>query len=135
MNVSSETGELLATIISLAEYWEGKHFLTNGDDALQVGVLHFPKDSEVQAHTHKDKNVSHIKAMEVIMVTKGVMEASIYDTKGVKVISLFLFAGDVLIQMSGGHGFKFEKDTKILEVKCGPYQGKDGDKVMYDTSL
>lgn len=130
MNISAESGELLATIISLAEYQNGKHFLTEGDAALQVGVLFFAKDSEVQAHTHKDKNVSHIKAMEVIMVTKGMMEATIYDKQGAKITSLFLFTGDVLIQMAGGHGFKFEKDTKILEVKCGPYQGKDGDKVM-----
>ncbi len=122
--------ELLAIKVNLAEYQDGKNFLTDGDASLQVGVLNFSKDVEVKAHTHKDKDVSHIKAMEVIIVISGEMDATIYDRIGGKVTTLSMFPGDVLIQFSGGHGFTFSEKTKILEVKCGPYQGKDGDKVM-----
>jgi len=32
-------------------------------------------------------------------------------------------AGDVIVQITGGHGFEFTEDTVLLEVRQGPYQG------------
>ena len=37
-----------------------------------------------------------------------------------------LYKGDIIILFKGGHGFKFYKNTKIIEIKQGPYiEGKD----------
>jgi hypothetical protein len=40
-----------------------------------------------------------------------------------------LCAGDIVLLASGGHGFEVLEDTKIVEVKQGPYDGKSKDKV------
>jgi hypothetical protein len=38
--------------------------------------------------------------------------------------------GDTIFFVAGGHGFTMLEDSKIIEVKQGPYFGKDKDKLM-----
>jgi hypothetical protein len=35
-----------------------------------------------------------------------------------------------VIFLDGGHGFEVLEDTKLIEVKQGPYPGKDKDKEL-----
>ena len=59
-----------------------------------------------------------------------------FDTKNISFIlgnkgkdikkDRILYKGDIIILFKGGHGFKFYKKTKIIEIKQGPYvEGKD----------
>jgi len=34
--------------------------------------------------------------------------------------------------LSGGHGFEFLEDTKMIEIKQGPYAGRDNDKIILE---
>jgi hypothetical protein len=36
--------------------------------------------------------------------------------------------GDTILLIAGGHGFDILEDSKIIEVKQGPYEGAEQDK-------
>ncbi len=41
--------------------------------------------------------------------------------------------GDILVLVSGGHGFRMLEDTVLMEVKQGPYTGlKEKERFDYD---
>ena len=121
----------LAITGSLLEFTAGKRFITDGKAILQVGVLNFSPPAKVEPHTHKNKKEPQkIEAMEFLLVSRGKAYATIYDAIGAIVASFPLYVGDFLIQLAGGHGFTFDKDTQMIEVKSGPYTGHDDDKVM-----
>jgi hypothetical protein len=37
----------------------------------------------------------------------------------------------MVLLLAGGHGFDVQDDTKIVEIKLGPYDGKTKDKVVF----
>lgn len=51
---------------------------------------------------------------------------------GKKIRAVELLTGDTIFLVDGGHGFEMLEDTKIIEVKQGPYLGKDEDKRMIE---
>jgi mannose-6-phosphate isomerase-like protein (cupin superfamily) len=47
--------------------------------------------------------------------------------------SRILNAGDLILLIRGGHGFKVLEDLEMFEVKQGPYAG-DQDKIKFEPS-
>jgi hypothetical protein len=127
--VFDKNGKELAVILQAMDYMMGedKKFFNNSNETLQVGALFFPPKSTVPAHIHKPIASSSMP-MEVLLVLCGDPEVEIYDDNKQFIVSIALACGDILIQKSGGHGFKFSSDTRLLEVKRGPYHGKESDK-------
>jgi uncharacterized protein YjlB len=61
---------------------------------------------------------------EVLLVRRGRCVVDLYDGDGDVVASRELVRGDViLLTGSGGHAFRMQEDTVLLEVKQGPYTG------------
>ena len=122
-------GQELAVVLGTEDYLQcsDKRFFSAEDDALQVGSLFFEPGSSVTPHRHKPKDAVSTP-MEVLLVLCGDPEASIFDEGGVLVETVGLVTGDILIQKRGGHGFTFPHKTALLEVKRGPYRGKESDK-------
>jgi len=56
-------------------------------------------------------------------VRRGHCEVDIYNNARDLVAVRKLSAGDILILVAGGHGFRMLEDTVLLEVKQGPYTG------------
>jgi hypothetical protein len=65
----------------------------------------------------------------MIVIGEGRTRLSLYDDARAKVAETELEKGDIVLLASGGHGFDVLEDTKIVEVKQGPYDGKAKDKV------
>ena len=55
----------------------------------------------------------------------GQVDVKIYDQANQLTSAFRLKTGDVLVLQRGGHSFEFTKDTRIIEVKQGPYMGLD----------
>lgn len=127
--IFGKSGKELAVILQPMDYMMGtdKKFFNNSDETLQIGALFFDPKSTVPAHIHKPIEASNMP-MEVILVLCGDPEVEIYDDDKNFACSMVLSCGDILIQKSGGHGFKFTSETRFLEVKRGPYHGKESDK-------
>ena len=68
----------------------------------------------------------------MVHIKSGRTVVNLYDLNGKKFKSVELSDGDTIFFVDGGHGFEMLEDTKIIEVKQGPYFGKDKDKRMIE---
>lgn len=64
---------------------------------------------------------------EVLFIKKGKLRVDFYDDNEQYLESRILEAGDVILLVSGGHGFTVLEEVEMIEVKQGPYSG-DQDK-------
>lgn len=61
----------------------------------------------------------------MLVVRSGRCQIDLYDRERRHVATRELGAGDVILIVGGGHGFRMLEDTVLLEVKQGPYTGLD----------
>ena len=121
-------GEAFALVVRHEYEREGVNFLTSEQSSLQLGVLKHPRGSKIKPHIHKIHPETINEVQEVLHVEYGKLEAEFYERTGRKVGSTILNMGDTILLLSGGHGFNILEDSKIIEVKQGPYRGVEEDK-------
>lgn len=107
---------------------EGVNFVTSGDNPLQLGILKHQQGSKIKPHIHKSYPKTVNEVQEVLHIEYGKVEAEFYESAGKKVGSTVLNSGDTILLLSGGHGFNILEDSKMIEVKQGPYYGVEEDK-------
>jgi len=108
---------------------EETKFITPDDEPLQWGIGVFKKGSVVEPHRHVGAQSPVREFQEFICIRRGLAIAEIFDEEGEKIQEIRMCAGDALLLLRGGHAFQFEEDTELLEVKQGPYQGRENMKV------
>lgn len=105
-------------------------FLTDNDLAQQVGFVVYPAGGAIKRHIHKNVDRQNISSSEALFVREGKLEIDIYDPDKNLVATRLLEAGDFVLMVSGGHGFRIIEATILLEVKLGPYAGA-ADKELF----
>ncbi len=98
-------------------------FITPDEFNQQIGFVVYPAGGQIQAHSHKPIERYTIGTAETLIVRRGKMEVRLFDDHRSLVAKRILEKGDVLVLVSGGHGFSMLEDTVLLEVKQGPYTG------------
>ena len=121
-------GKTLALILRGTYDVEGVNFFTAPENPLQLGVLKHKQGTKIKAHIHKDSQKVIREVQEVLHIVSGKVEAEFYDSKGAQVSSTTLNTGDTIMLLTGGHGFNILEESKIIEVKQGPYLGHEEDK-------
>jgi hypothetical protein len=121
---------LIAILVRNVRHADEARFLTPPGSALQFGVLKRGAGHIVPAHLHKrfkaERNSRGARTAEVLVIQKGLVRAELYGNTRKPVCSRVLKRGDALILVAGGHGFRFLRETVLLEVKQGPYSGPSG---------
>lgn len=113
-------------IICRTEYSpSATEFLTPLDYKQQLGFIVYPAGGVIQAHTHKPLERHIVGTSEVLGVRSGRLEVDFYNSKRDLIATRVLEKGDLVLLISGGHGFRMLEDTVLLEVKQGPYTGID----------
>lgn len=132
MLIVDNDGNRIATVVNCgwSRMAEKVNFVTEESDPLQVGVLNHKAGTVLEAHAHNSKEVGTVAVMEVIYVVAGSVRVTFYDDKDKVVATKQLIVGDLLVQYRGGHGFSVLKECRMIEVKQGPYGGKEKDKRM-----
>lgn len=125
--ILDERGRLMAMIVRAGEGKPGVDFFTPPSLPLQVGRLQHPAGHVIQAHSHNCERREINQVMEVLIVRNGRLAVTLHDSWEVQ--SAVLNAGDILIHVSGGHGFEVLEDCDVLECKQGPWLGTI-DKMM-----
>lgn len=126
--------QLIAIYVPASYGKRGVDFVTRHDATMQVGVLCHPKDTFIAAHMHLPViRQSHI-TQEVLIVRKGRVRAHFFDSEENYLESVTLEKDDVLLLVSGGHGFEVLEDSEMIEVKTGPYNA-DADKRRFSARL
>jgi uncharacterized protein YjlB len=116
-------GTVLAYIARGGPPPEQTSFLTPHDCNLQVGHVVYPAGGEIVRHMHLPIERHVLGTTEVLVVEHGRCEVDIYAEDRQVVTTRELRAGDILIAVAGGHGFRVLEDTVLLEIKQGPYPG------------
>lgn len=92
---------------------------------LQFGFVVYPAQGEVARHVHRKLERHIVGTSEVLILKQGRCEIDIYNDDRELVTTRELRTGDVMLMVSGGHGFRMLEDTVLLEIKQGPYTGVD----------
>lgn len=121
--IFSSEGQLIAYIVRSNYKPEKTEFITPNHLNHQVGFIVYPKDGVIKRHEHRPIERRITETQEVLFVRSGQVEVELFSTTRELVTSRVLEEGDVLILVSGGHGFRMLKDTVFLEIKQGPYVG------------
>ena len=87
---------------------------------------------EIAPHVHKRVQREVNYTQETLFIRKGIIQVDFFSDDRVFLESRILEAGDVILLIKGGHGFKVLEDLEMFEVKQGPYAG-DEDKIRFST--
>lgn len=129
MPTISHNGQRLAIHIPQREQGEGLQFFSDDGDFVQVGTWGYNRGRRLAAHVHNQVPRQFSHTQEAIYVITGRVLSTIYTHEGIEVDQVTLEAGDILVLLTGGHGYEILEDgTRVLEVKNGPYPGAEVDR-------
>lgn len=120
-------GKILAIILRKGWQVEEVSFITAEDSFLQLGVLAHKEGKEIRPHIHRPRTEIIENIQEVLHIEQGKVAIDFYDNDK-KVARSILDSGDTILLVQGGHGFKILEDSRIIEIKQGPYRNKKIDK-------
>ncbi|MBN1938049.1 MAG: hypothetical protein JW843_00580 [Candidatus Aminicenantes bacterium] len=120
-----KNGELFALIIRREFSRPGPNFFTPGEFSQQLGLLVHPKGRIVKRHRHKLVKREIFRTQEVLVLLEGKIRVELYDDERAKLKTVILKSGDSILLAQGGHKVTVLEDSKIIEVKQGPYAGFD----------
>jgi len=121
---------VLAIIVRSSFSQPGINFFTPNDYSQQLAYMSHPTGKEIQPHVHKKVQREVHYTQETLFIRKGKLQVDFYSDDQQYLESRVLEAGDVILLIKGGHGFKVLEDLEMFEVKQGPYAG-DEDKIKF----
>lgn len=128
MECIKKEDNLFATIIRNNYTSAGVDFITPAEYSQQVAYMHHQTGKVIDAHVHNPVHRSIVMTQEVLFIKKGKLRVDFYDDDEQYIESRILGAGDVILLVSGGHGFTVIEEVEMIEVKQGPYSGDEDKK-------
>lgn len=111
------------------------YFYTPENFPFQAGLQNRRAGDQVVAHFHKPLlDLGNLPVQEFLYVLSGKAVVDLYYTEdstgaSVKVAEVLLGKGDSII-LNTGHGVTFLEDTQFINIKQGPYRGRDEEKIF-----
>ena len=126
--VVKKKDRMLAMIIRNDYTCEGVDFITPDEYSQQVAYMHHPVGKVIDAHVHNLVHRNVVLTQEVLFIKRGKLRVDFYDDYEDYLESRILGPGDVILLVSGGHGFTVLEEIEMIEVKQGPYTGEQDKK-------
>lgn len=130
MEIIQYEDKVLAIIIRSDYSNEGIHFFTPNEYSQQLAYMHHPKEHVIAPHVHNYVRREVFYTNEVLVIKKGKLKCDFYSDDKKYLESKTLSDGDIILLVSGGHGFKCLDDVEFYEIKQGPYAGEN-DKTRF----
>ena len=130
--IKSNDGKTIAIVVRKDFKKEGVNFISDPDFPLQLGISNYKKNEEIKAHFHIENEIKINKIQEIVYIKKGKTLVNLYNKDGCNFKSIELTTGDIIFFVEGGHGFNMLEETDIIEVKQGPYFGRNKDKRLIE---
>jgi hypothetical protein len=125
----TKNGIILARLVHADDWNKGLGFYSKDEEVIQVGTWHYDNGKQLLKHIHNEVDRVIVRTNEVLYVVSGKVKAFIYDLEESLVDELTVNTGDTLILLDCGHGYEIlEDNTKVLEIKNGPYLGAETDR-------
>jgi mannose-6-phosphate isomerase-like protein (cupin superfamily) len=121
---------LLSIIVSGKFQEPGIHFFTPSDLSQQLAYMHYSAGKKIEPHIHNHIAREVQFTQEVLIIKRGCLRVDFYTENQKYIESRTLASGDVIILITGGHGFEVLEEVEMIEVKQGPYLGEQ-DKTRF----
>jgi len=125
LEIVKEKNQVFAIIVRKEFNQPGVNFFTPDEFSQQLGTLIHKKGKKVQRHRHKLIKREIFRTQEVLVLMEGKMKVDLYNDTGKMLKSVVLTSGSTILLARGGHRIEVLEDSKIIEVKQGPYAGQD----------
>ena len=125
-------GKLIAIVLPHSYSKPGLEFFTANELTLQMGYMKYPAGHRIVPHVHKPAPRGITYTLEAIFVKSGRVRIDFYTNEKDYIDAIELVAGDVILFVSGGHGFKFVEAGELIEIKQGPYVSQEIDKEKFE---
>ena len=122
--------QLLALIVSHRFNEPGIHFFTSNELSQQLAYMRHPVGKVIPPHVHNPVIREVQYTQEVLFIKRGKLRVDFYNNEQQYLESRTLEAGDVILLITGGHGFEVLEEIEMIEVKQGPYVGEQ-DKTRF----
>jgi hypothetical protein len=113
-------GQLQAMIVRKGYDEQGIQFFTPNEFSQQLASMSYGKGKVIPAHTHNHVRREVFYTQEALFIRKGKLRVDFYSEQQEYHTSRILEAGDVILLISGGHGFEVLEELNMIEVKQGP---------------
>lgn len=133
--IIEHAGQVVAVVLRDALASPGVNFYSPEDFPFQMGVLVHAKATRIRPHLHTHNERTIHTCQEMLHVVRGRVQVDLYNDDGEYLDVVELSAGDTILLASGGHGLHILEDTKIVEVKQGPYLGVEKEKTFLPERL
>ena len=109
---------------------DGVKFFTPDSYSQQLAYMHHPTGKQICPHLHNPVKRNITFTQEVLFIKKGRLRVDFYNLKQEYLESHVLVGGDVILLITGGHGFEVLEEIEMIEVKQGPFVGEQ-DKTRF----
>lgn len=109
----------------------GVTFVTPDDYSQQLAYMHHPAGHIILPHIHNTVKREIMYTKEVLVIKEGKLRCDFYTNDKNYLKSCIVSKGDIILLTDGGHGFECIEETKMVEIKQGPYAGNN-DKVRFE---
>jgi mannose-6-phosphate isomerase-like protein (cupin superfamily) len=124
-----EGDRLLAIIVRAGFAEPGTTPFTDEGLPLQMSIMNKQNGEMMEPHIHPPVEAEPRGEFrqEMLHVVAGRMEVGVHSRSGELIETVLLRTGDMVL-LTEGHSTRFLEETKVLEIKQGPYPGKDSNK-------
>ncbi len=121
---------LIAVHVKAAFSNPGASFFTPNEFPFQLGMHLRSQGTLIDAHQHVPfTHIEKMPAQEFFYLIHGKIEVTLFHNKQ-KHSVVILQSGDALL-LNCGHKLVFLEESKMLELKQGPYRGREVEKEFF----
>lgn len=137
-------GKLLAVIIRSKAFSELKEsgkkmlFASPKEFPFQMGIHHRQESETIPAHAHIPfEELKNFPVQEFFYLLSGKIRIDLYEesdglsNRDKKIREIIVSGGDSVV-LNTAHGFTFLEETQMVEIKQGPYRGKEQEKRVFE---
>lgn len=120
---------LLCKIINI-KFNKDIKFCTEQNENLQVGLINYKINHKIRAHYHpKSKRIIN-NTSETLILLNGGIQLALFDNKKIFYKKIRINSPKIILLYGYGHEINIlKKNTKIIEIKQGPFLGRK-DKIF-----
>ena len=108
--------------------FKGIKFFTPNKFNFQLGLMVHSKNHIIKPHIHINKKKIIKHTSELLVIFSGKLRVYFYNKKKNRAKSVDLKKKDMILLLTGAHGFKVLEKLEMIEIKQGPFDG-DKDKI------
>lgn len=123
---------LLGSHFSRDDFEGPRGDMSDAHARLQISLRKLPQGFRVGRHKHLQIERETKGTSEIWLVVWGSVKATLFDLDDSRIGSFLVRSGDLAVFHEGGHELECqEENTLFVEVKNGPYFGRERDKIEF----